>query len=402
MTFAPLVCWLVVNSVPYHDARARAAADAGDLRICMAQLTDVDAFRVLQQPKESQSFRRVTLFPNTPLAEIRGRAMARRVWSCFDELKPDVVCLNGWSFGGAIAALGWSLSRRVPTIIMSESTEIDDRRQWWLEAVKRRIVALCSAALVGGTPHLEYMVVLGSAAEQVFTGYDAVDNGYFSSGAAAARRQDEQLRAALGLPVRYFLACARFSSKKNLLRLMEAFAIYRGLHGAEAWSLVIVGDGELRLELMSARDRLGLADHAFLPGAKPYRELPAYYGLAGAFVHASTTEQWGLVVNEAMASGLPVLVSKRCGCAGDLVKEGCNGFLFDPYDTCSMAAALHRIATRGQALDEMGRRSREIIARWSPENFAKNLARAATAALSATPPKPSILDRTLVSVLSTR
>jgi 1,2-diacylglycerol 3-alpha-glucosyltransferase len=55
-------------------------------------------------------------------------------------------------------------------------------------------------------------------------------------------------------------------------------------------------------------------------------------GLASAFIQASTTEQWGLVVNEAMASGLPVLVSERCGCAPDLVKNGVNGYTFDPYD----------------------------------------------------------------------
>src|SRR5208337_5127598 len=82
---------------------------------------------------------------------------------------------------------------------------------------------------------------------------------------------------------------------------------------------------------------------AHLPGFKQYEELPAYYGLAGAFVHASTAEQWGLVANEAMASGLPVLVSNRCGCATELVEEGRNGFAFDPENVEQLAGFMRRL-----------------------------------------------------------
>jgi glycosyltransferase involved in cell wall biosynthesis len=401
MSTTPLLCWIVVSSVPYHEARARAAAVAGNLSICMVQLTEVDAFRVLQQPRDTGVIRRYTLFPGAPFPEIRGREMARRIWERLDEIMPAVICINGWSFGGSIAALGWGVSRRVPVIVMSESTQFDSKRHWWLETVKRRILALCSAAFVGGTPHSEYVKVLGTKAERIFKGYDAVDNEHFARGAAAARQHEQELRSALKLPRRYFLACARFSEKKNHLGLLGAFAAYRRLHGVDAWSLVIIGDGELRPKLLAARDRLGLGDHVLLPGTKPYDELPAYYGLAGAFVHASTTEQWGLVVNEAMASGLPVLVSNRCGCAIDLVEEGRNGYVFDPRDKTSLAVSLHRIAM-SPVIDEMGRISQRIIARWSLENFARNLSCAADMALSVAPPRPTMFDRLLLGLLSTR
>src|SRR5438034_9827058 len=72
------------------------------------------------------------------------------------------------------------------------------------------------------------------------------------------------------------------------------------------------------------------SEYVHLPGFKQYEELPIFYGLADAFIHASISEPWGLVVNEAMASGLPVLVSIACGCEGDLVKEKVNGFSFNP------------------------------------------------------------------------
>lgn len=402
MKVPPFLCWVVVNSVPYHEARFRAAAEAARLRLCMVQLTELDSFRVLQPPPRRQSFHRHTLFPHTPLSRIRGRDMARRLHACLDELGPSVVCINGWSFGGSIAALSWCLPRQVPVIVMSESTASDEPRRWWKETVKRRIIRLCSAALVGGSPHASYMRTLGMAGERIFTGYDVVDNEHFRTGAELARRFDGDLRARLALPARYFMSCSRFTPKKNLFRLLGAYARYSGAAGPAAWSLVVVGDGELRNELVSLRDRLGLGGRVQFRGPRSYDELPSFYGLAGALVHASTTEQWGLVVNEAMAAGLPVLVSDRCGCAADLVEPGVNGRTFDPYDEDGLAVAMRDIAAEDRDRRSMGRASQKIVACWSPDRFAESLARAAEAALRATRPKAAIVDRAMLRMMEGR
>ena len=186
---------------------------------------------------------------------------------------------------------------------------------FWREWLKRRIVRLFAAALVGGAPQAAYARELGMPEEAIFQGYDAVDNVYFAEQAARVRDMAEVERARLDLPVRFFLAASRFVAKKNLFRLLDAYAAYRQRAGAGAWHLVLLGDGALRAQIESRIVRLDLIGRVMLPGFKQYEELPAWYGLARAFVHASTTEQWGLVVNEAMASGLPVLVSERCGCA---------------------------------------------------------------------------------------
>jgi glycosyltransferase involved in cell wall biosynthesis len=145
--------------------------------------------------------------------------------------------------------------------------------------------------------------------------------------------------------------------------------------------LVILGDGPLRERLEATRDKLGLNSHIHFPGFKQYDELPAYLGLAGAFIHASSTEQWGLVVNEAMASGLPVLVSNRCGCAPSLLKEGINGFAFDPADASEIAAAMLRMSTMPEAERlQFGRASESIVGDVGPEQFAIGLVSAAEAA----------------------
>ena len=117
-------------------------------------------------------------------------------------------------------------------------------------------------------------------------------------------------------------------------------------------------------------------------GFRQYGELPGYYAGAGAFVHPAREEPWGLVVNEAMAAGLPVLVSRRCGCAGDLVADGENGFLLDPEDIGMMAGKLRQVAEMGEGeRKKMGQKSREIVARYGPERFAAGLEEAVEAAI---------------------
>jgi glycosyltransferase involved in cell wall biosynthesis len=399
----PLLCWIVVNGVPYHHARLDAAAKQGRLRVCLVQLTGIDVDWALSRSREfAQSFHHRTLFPNTRWQDIDRRSMVRCLHTCLGELRPDVVCVNGWSFGGGIAALSWCLAHQVPVVMMSESTAVDHPRYYWKEAIKRRIVRLCSASLVGGSRHRDYIAALGAPLDHVFTGYDAVDNEHFRAGADAARRAERQLRRQLGLPERYFMACSRLVEKKNVAGLLQGYALYRQRARCMPWSLVIVGDGELRDQLVALQVRLGLQEHVLFGGEKTYRELPIYYGLAGAFVHASTTEEWGLVVNEAMAAGLAALVSHRCGCAADLVVPGVNGLLFDPYDPSDMAAAMIEMSDGSCDRDAMGRASREIVGRWSPARFAEGLNAAVETALGLPRCSPAMIDRLLLWGLGRR
>jgi glycosyltransferase involved in cell wall biosynthesis len=167
--------------------------------------------------------------------------------------------------------------------------------------------------------------------------------------------------------------------------------------------MVLLGDGPLRPALQSQIEAFKLQDHIQLPGFRQYPELPSYYALAGAFIHASTIEQWGLVVNEAMASGLPVIVSNRCGCARDLVKEGLNGFTFDPFNADALAQLMSRVARldeEGKA--KMGAESRRIIAEWGVKRFADGLESAVAKALEVGPPRVSLFDRGLLHALMLR
>jgi 1,2-diacylglycerol 3-alpha-glucosyltransferase len=205
----------------------------------------------------------------------------------------------------------------------------------------------------------------------------------------------------------FFFVSARFIPKKNLFRLMDAYSIYRfkkcNNSGVSPWDLTLLGDGDLRYDLDCIVRSLGLQEHIKMPGFKQYDELPAYYKEASVFIHASTTEQWGLVVNEAMASGLPVLVSSNCGCTPDLVHDGVNGFSFDPYDPEALAEIMFRMtAMPDEDLLRMGRASEKIIADWGPQRFSQGLLDAAKTAQSVGICRMGLLDKMLVKILSLR
>jgi glycosyltransferase involved in cell wall biosynthesis len=394
---------------PYHHARLRAAGRV--LATNAIELSGADECYAWDKIHGSEGFERATLFEGAdshtrPEGEVR-----RAVESALNACRPAGVAINGWSDPAALGALQWCLQAGTPAIVMSESTEWDGRRRPWLEWVKSRIVRLCSAGLAGGKPHADYLAKLGMPPGRIFTGYDVVDNDYFAAGAARARGQLAEIRNRHKLPESYFLASARFVEKKNLPGLIEAYGRYRELASGgrkskpgsdRLWHLVLLGDGQLKPVILERIAALGLAGCVHLPGFVQYPELPAYYGLAGAFIHASTTEQWGLVVNEAMASDLPVLVSQRCGCAQDLVQQGVNGFTFDPFDIEAMARVMHQLTESPDRLSAMGQASGRLIKDWGPERFGENLGRAMDASMDSPRPPASRFDVALLRMLARR
>lgn len=382
---------------PYHLARLNAAHQ-------LMEMTAIE-FSLLDQTYawdlccDDARFSRITLFRDKPIGMQSRSSVVSRVRTVLEVLRPDVVVVSGWDAPAALAALAWCQETNTPTVLMSESQQQDEQRVWWKEAIKGRIVRLHDAGFVGGTQHKAYLKLLGMPEERIFTGCDAVDNAYFTSGAEAARHNPGALRQKYVLPERYFLVSSRFVQKKNLATLLRAYAAYLKNAGNEPWKLVMLGDGPLKEQILNQREELGLSDMVILPGFAQYPDLPVYYGLAGAFVLASTSEQWGLVVNEAMASGLPVIVSTKCGCAADLVINGRNGFTFDPYDVDALSGHLCQVASQSCLRDEMGAASLEIISECTPDIFARNLKNAVDVALHSQSIHTGFINRIVLEAL---
>src|SRR4029453_5062669 len=385
----PAVAVVFHHIGPYHHARLNAAAERLLVTGIEWSAKAYDAWGAAATPAR---YAKVSLFPEATDNYPDKAELRRAFWSALEQTNPDVVAVNGWNNFGSLVAANCCVRRRIPMVVMSESSRQDEPRTWWKEAIKRRLVGLYSAALVGGQRHVEYLAEFGMPRERVFTGYDVVDNDYFGRRTAEIRTSNFELRNKRGLPEDYFLASAPFIQKKNLFTLIEAYAEYRRRSEIAAkvpWDLVVLGDGPLRETLNSQLSTLNLNEHVHLPGFEPYDELRVYYEWANALVHASTTEQWGLVVNEAIASGLPVIVSDRCGCVPELVQG--NGFTFDPTNEDELAARLLKMASLSDGerrrLMDAGYR---IAANFAPERFGVGLEQAAELAFSQ-PRKASLL-----------
>lgn len=377
------ICVIFHRLGPYH--RARLAAAGKRLPIVALELAAESDTYAWTRVEDSSEFRRITLANNESVTDVLSR------------LKPRVVAIPGWARPQAVEALAYCARQNTPAIMMSESQWTDAPRQVIAERVKTELLKVCSAAFVGGRTHSEYLKRLGFSSKRVALGYDVVDNDIFTTGAESARKNAIELRAKFNLPEHYFLCVSRLVAKKNLGVLLRAFANAKE-HIDPSWGLVLVGDGAEKRTLVEMAKSLGLSDVVRFPGFRQIDELPAFYGLADAFVLPSTVEPWGLVVNEAMASSLPVLVSRRAGCAAELVRPGINGHTFSPRDICGLAANLVTLAHDAKLRARMGAASLRHIKRFGPERFAAGVERAVEIA-EASPVRATLANRVAISLI---
>jgi Glycosyltransferase len=195
--------------------------------------------------------------------------------------------------------------------------------------------------------------------DAIFYGVDVVDNTFWS---AEERHQGN-------LPSKFLLAVGRQIERKNFQRLIVAFdKLYQGNPTCDI-DLILVGKGPEQ-ESLKAQIRPGLQSHVHFYPFQSQQNLRLFYQKALAFVMPSLQEQWGLVVNEAMASGLPIIISKQCGCAETLVKNEINGFVFDAYSMDELTSAFEKIVNLSSIeIETMRNNSLEIIKEWGLERF---------------------------------
>ena len=370
---------------PYHLARLRAAHAhfaARGAEVVAVETAGRDTTYAWREEAAAEPFRRVQVFPDAAAEALAPSAVAVGIADALDRLDPAAVAVNSYAGPDALAALAWCRRRRRAAICMTDSTSGDAPRTAVREWVKGRIVREFDAALVAGTRTAAYVGALGVPAARVFTPYDVVDNALF---AAPGPPRPDLPGLAGARP--FFLASNRFVARKNVGGLLRAYARFR--EGGGAWRLVLLGDGTERGALESLVREYAIPDVTFA-GFQQIEALPAYYAAAGAFVHPAVVDQWGLVVNEAMAAGCPVVVSERAGASADLVLDGATGFRFDPTDDAALATLLARVAAMPDAeRTAMGRRAQAHVASWSPEAFAAGLWHAVATARAAPARGPS-------------
>lgn len=284
------------------------------------------------------------------------------------DVRPDVLLVGGWDQLAHLEA--FVLRRRIAGAFVwwVEGTLRDQREN--LEAirhVKRRLVEAADAVVVPGLASAEYVRALGAIPSRVFVAPNAVDNGLY----AAARAGDRASRTG---PVR-FLFVGRLESSKGVLPLLDAWT---GI--TDDAELTLVGDGSLGERVRERVARAAMPPIRTL-GHRDREELAGEYARADVFVFPSVSDTWGVVINEAMASGLPVVTTSAPGAVDDLVANGENGIVVPPFDAGALGGAMEELARDPERRRAMGRRSAERIRVQTPEAWAVGMREAALASL---------------------
>ena len=340
--------WPTLES--YHLARLRSLHERLGSRVMGLEFVDRggDDNTGAWRPDPGHSLPIQTVMPGRSMVDVDRGELGAAIIDKLTDLAPDIIFLNGYSTKELRMVIRWAKANKKHCFTFFESKTDDFRRYEIVEWVKRWILRDVDGAICGGEAHKRYATSLGLPASKVVLGYDVVDNSYYERTATEVLGSSAHDMIDPKAPRKYFLSVSRFVEKKNLAGLLTAYKAYRSMPGAEPWGLVLCGSGPLN---QSLRDQV-VADSipdVFFPGVIMGRQLVAYYAHASALVLASTTEQWGLVVNEAMAAGVPVIVSKAAGSASELVIDEDTGLTIDPNNTRQIAETLSKMVRMSES-----------------------------------------------------
>lgn len=286
----------------------------------------------------------------------------------------DAFWINGHNHFTYLIGIGAARLLRIP-VFMRCDTHLQLRRSVLKRVIRKPLMHilynhLCDACLPVGTLNRDFYLFHGVEQNRLFTVPFTVNNEYFV--AAANEKSNSQMRTELGLPADkpLILFASKLTPGKRPMDLLDAYGRLCNL-SVEA-GLLVVGSGAEETALRAYVQEKQLP-RVYFVGFKNQSELPKFYSAADVFVLPSENESWGLVLNEVMCSGLPVIVSRGVGAAPDLVRHGQNGFVYETGDVEALTDFLFSIVTSSELRDQMGQASREIISNWNNERCVDGL-----------------------------
>jgi len=299
----------------------------------------------------------------------------RGLSAALDRVAPDAILCGGYNYLASWLAKFWARRNQVTFLLWVESTAKDLRsNRALIESVKTRFMRSCDAFVVPGKSSFEYLRRYDTPQEKIFAAPNAVDTEFFARLSEAVRNDDAIHRGKLDLPSRFFLFVGRLVPEKGVFDLLHAYGTLAPQVRAEL-GLVLVGDGMARSEL--ERRAAGISPGAIrIPGFVQRDQLAHYYALAEMLVFPTHSDPWGLVVNEAMACGLPVISTDAAGCTADLIEDHWNGRVVRAGDISQLASAMQDLASDSDLRSLMSRNTLQHILRYSPEAWATGISHA--------------------------
>jgi glycosyltransferase involved in cell wall biosynthesis len=353
----PSMLFLWESFGPHHIDRIQAccAHFAGRFEVYGVEIATFDANYEWRGSIGTNRFVKVILFPNSLRQEVgHVRCFLRLVATCLRLRSKYLFFCNFNELSVFAAALVLRLLGR-HLILMNDSKFDDKQRRLWKEMLKSVFYLPYSAAVAAGQRSKAYFGFFGFREDRIAVGYDTVSVERIRSMAGVEP-------APGGMPhgERHFTIVARFVPKKNLGLALDAYAHYCEQHEGTPRELHICGSGELEPVLREQVKRLGLTTVRLL-GYRLENEVARLLGSSLALILPSVEEQHGLVINEAVAMGVPVLASDNCGARDLLLRTGINGFVFEPDNAMGLAGLMARLDGNAEEWEQLADGNRQFL-----------------------------------------
>jgi glycosyltransferase involved in cell wall biosynthesis len=304
------------------------------------------------------------LYPNFKPEELLGKEIKPKLFRLLNEINPDVIIAGAIAFYSGALAVQWrQYHPNCRVVIFDDSKNEAVKRSPIVNFVKRCVYSGADAMFYPATPWVQTGKSWGFSQEQIFFGVDVVDNDFWNS----PRQFNNQWGD-------YFVTIGRQIEKKNFYGIVLAYKQYVDALGKNnSYNLVMIGNGPEHNRIEQLVKSSNLTDKVFLLPFLSQSELPAIYQNAKALCSSSSSsETWGLVINESMACGCPIFASYECGASEVLVHQKKNGYKFH-YDDINLLAKymidFHKLSTEEQ--NNMRQASKTIIADWGLDRFCK-------------------------------
>jgi glycosyltransferase involved in cell wall biosynthesis len=298
------------------------------------------------------------LFPDNSYDELSKSEIKAKLYKKLDEINPDVIIAGSIVFFSGALGIHWCRSNNKHFIMFDDGKPSFIKRNPFVQYIKDTITGQADALWL---PSVDYDIEYKGVFENpwFFHGYDTVDNDLFKIDGEKQFNHNK-------------ITCiGRLVEIKNFDNLLRAWKIVETANNS--YRLSIIGSGPLQDDLLNLKSELGL-ERVDFDGMINNQDIPTYLFKSDAFVLASFAESWGLVVNEAMAAGLPVLLSNRIHASVPLLRDGENGYSFEPYNIDEMAKKILQFINLDIAEKKaMSAKSLAIINTMNYENMGSEL-----------------------------
>ena len=329
------------------------------------------------------------LFPEEAPENLNGLIIRKKLFPFLDKLNPDVIIAGAIAFPSGALAVAWGKNNKKKVIVFDDAKIGAVHRNSMVNYIKQTVYHGVDAMIYPSLDWEETGTFWNFKKEQLFYGIDVVDNDFWGCPSVLKYQWGN-----------YFVSVGRQIPKKNYLSIAQAYVRYRKMVGKDAFNWVLIGDGPEHERIVEFIQRNHCEDKVhFLPFLSQ-GELPSIYQHAEALICCSNSEETlGLVINEAMAGGCPVIASVQCGATNTLIHDGINGFQFSCDDIDKLTELMlvyHKLPQYKK--EAMRVASKQVISCWGLERFAQGCCDAIDFVMAHPKRENSIIDNLIINL----